>query len=151
MVCTGYDLKSLESLLGTAVGVGFIFPVVYQLLAERANNLLRRSKTLLAELKDKDDRFAMRDLASVQITFQSNLKKMEKESDIFIIASSFCALLSFIFLIISIYTSICLSFYWMTAIVLSVSIPILLCLIIFIKWFDYSRPLSSRCEHYYNQ
>lgn len=151
MVCTGYDLKSLETLLGTAVGVGFILPVVYQMLVERANKLLSLSRTLLAELETQDDRFAIRDLASVRIVFQSNLRKMESASDIFILVSSLSALCAFSLVILSAYSRVCLTLYSTSFVMLIVSSPVLFCGGLFLWWWDSSRPLYSRCEHYYNQ
>lgn len=150
MVCTSYDLKSLESLLGTAVGVGFILPVVYQMLVERANKLLLRSRSLLVELESQGDRSAIRDLASIRIAFQSNLQKMESASDVFILVSSLSAFSAFFLIILSSYFSVCLTIYYKSAIILVVSAPVMFCGGIFLWWWDSSRPLYSRCSHYYN-
>lgn len=151
MVCTSYDLKSLESLLGTAVGVGFILPVVYQILVDRANKLLSRSRGLLEELESQGDRFAIRDLASIRITFQSNLQKMESASDVFILVSSLSAFSAFFLIILSSFVSVCLTLYSKSAIILMISAPVIFCGGIFFWWWDSSRPLYSRCVHYYNQ
>ena len=151
MVCTGYDLKSLEGLLGTSVGVGFILPVVNQMLVERATKLLSLSKTLLEELEDQDDRFAIRDLGSIRIDFQFKLQRIERTSDAFILISSISSLVSFLLLLASAFSGACLTVYHMQIIALIVSVPVLCCGGLFIFWWDSSRPLVSRCQHYYDQ
>lgn len=151
MVCTGYELKSLEGLLGTAVGVGFILPVVYQMLVERANKLLALSRVLLQELEEQDDRFSMRDLGSIRITFQLKLQKIEKASDSFVLVSSLSSLAAFILILTSAFTSVCLTLYSLSAIALVVSTPVLLCGSLFIWWWDASRQLISRYDYYYKQ
>lgn len=151
MVCTGYDLKSLEGLLGTAVGVGFILPVVYQMLVERAVKLLSLSKTLLKELEEQDDRFAIRDLGAMRIDFQSKLQRIEKASDAFILISSISSLISFTLILVSAFVGACLTASHMLIIALIVSVPVLCCGGLFLFWWDSSRPLVSRCQHYYDQ
>jgi uncharacterized membrane protein (DUF485 family) len=151
MVCTGYELKSLEGLLGAAVGVGFILPVVNQMLVERANKLLSLSRILLQELQGQDDRFSLRDLGSVRIDFQSRLKKIERASDAFVLISSLSSLLAFILLVVSAYTPVCLTAFTQSSIVIAISIPVVLCGGLFIWWWDASRTLLSRYYHYYDQ
>jgi len=150
MVCTGYDLKNLESLLSTAVGVGFILPVVYQMLVERANKLQTLSRTLMEELEAQNDRLAVRDLASVRLAFQLNLQKIEGASGTFIIVSSISSLIAFALIVLNTYKEVCLSSICASAIIFSVSVPVLFCAGIFFWWIDSSRQLYGRCKYYYN-
>jgi hypothetical protein len=150
-VCAGFELKSLESLLGTAVGVGFIFPVVYQLLSERAKKLLSSSRALVEELESQGDRASMRDLASMMIVFQSSSNKMDRAAQLFILISSLSALTAFSTLILSAFVRLCLGKAELILIIAVVSLPILFCAAVFIWWWDSSRSLINRCEHYYDQ
>ena len=150
-VCSGYELKNFESLLGTAVGVGFIFPVVYQLLVERANQLLNKSRILLEELESQNNRTATRDVAALRIKFQIFLSRMDRVAHTLILISSISALISFAASIYSAFAPLCMQPLVATLLIATVSAPVLFCTVTFISWWDSSRPLISRCDHYYNE
>ncbi len=150
-VCSGYELKNFESLLGTAVGVGFIFPVVYQLLVERSNQLLHKSRTLLEELESQNNRTATRDVAALRLKFQIFLSRMDRIARTLIVISSVSALISFVTAVYSAFAPLCMHVFIATLLVLAVSVPFLFCTAIFIWWWDSSRSLINRCDHYYNE
>jgi energy-coupling factor transporter ATP-binding protein EcfA2 len=100
---------------------------------------------------DAHDRFAMRDLGSVRIDFQFKLQRIEKTSDAFILISSMSSLLSFLLVLVSVFSGACLTLNHMLIVALIVSAPVLCCGGLFIFWWDASRPLVSRCQHYYDQ
>jgi hypothetical protein len=148
-MCTGIELKELESLLGTAVGVGFILPVVYQLLHDRSKNLITSASLLIAELEDEGDRSSMLDLASFRIKFQRQASRMNTVSHGMILISSISALIAFLSCITSVFAKLCLSLMEVATLVSVVSMPILCCAWLFIWWWDASRPVISRMRHYY--
>lgn len=150
MVCVGLELKTLESLLGTSVGVGFIYPVVYQHLYERSSRLIDMCKRLSTELEDSGDHSSMRDLARHSLAFRSFLSRMEEASSVFFISSSISALTAFLLLVISALSKPCLSPLWVSMVVLVVSLPVLFCALMFICWWDRSRPLMWRYRYYYS-
>lgn len=150
MICVGVELKALESLLGTAVGVGFIYPVVYQHLYERSLRLVEMCKKLSQELEESGENSSMRDLARHSFVFRSFLFRVEEASSIFFILSSISALTAFSLLIASVFLKLCLSPFLVSMVVLVVSLPVFFCALMFICWWDRTRPLLWRYHYYYS-
>lgn len=151
MTCSDIELKDLEALLSTAVGVSFIFPVIVQLLNDRSRRLIELAQTLVKELSDQNDGPAIRDLGSLVIQSRKVANSMDRVAGYLVGLSSICALVAFTCLVWSVYQSqVCLSPDVSAMIVFIVSLPVISSGGFFVWWWDASRPLISRCAHYYD-
>lgn len=151
MVCAGSSFSALQSLLGTAVGVGFIFPVVVQILNAKSDAIIESSELLLTDLSRQSDRASFRDLGDLLNSFQQTTAKLENLSSTFIGLSSLAALLSYCCLIWSTFQPmICMSLVVAATLVSLVSLPVVFSAVYFFLWFDATRPIIARQKLYYN-
>lgn len=142
----------MQSVLGTAVGVGFIFPVVVQILGERSVKLINRTELLLADLKRNQDRTSILDIANLLTTFRRELDVSERRANWLIGVSSISALAAYLLLIWAQFQpKICLSLLVGASSTFVISAPIGASVYYFLRWYDTSRPLAARYWHYYNQ
>lgn len=141
----------MQSVLGTAVGVGFIFPVIVQILNERSAKLVARSELLLSDLKRSGERASMLDLANFLTMFRQDLDVSERRANWLILFSSISALAAYLLLIWAQFQpKICLSLFVGASSTFIVSAPIGASFYYFFRWYDTSRPLDARYWYYYN-